>query len=285
MSGEQGRAIGYIRVSTLRQVEEGNSLASQSETIRSYAKSRGLKMMSRDIVIDDGVSGGIPIWERKGGKRLLKMLESGKYDHVIVTKLDRMFRITSDAILTIDELREMGIGYHIINMGGQSLDTTSSMGRFILIFIASVSELERSQISERTREAIQYLRRNGRKFTRAIYGWDATPKGRMVPNWEEQGRIDFMRWQMIVNDVSATKVAHMMNKRGWPGKLGGVWHAETVIRVTKNKYHIRRRKFRYPHWWNSQSWHGKLRDNEQRDELVVVGKVGEVWDKDDLKPL
>ena len=168
MSGEQGRAIGYIRVSTLRQVEEGNSLASQSETIRSYAKSRGLKMMSRDIVIDDGVSGGIPIWERKGGKRLLKMLESGKYEHVIVTKLDRMFRITSDAILTIDELREMGIGYHIINMGGQSLDTTSSMGRFILIFIASVSELERSQISERTREAIQYLRRNGRKFTRAI---------------------------------------------------------------------------------------------------------------------
>jgi len=282
MADEGGRAIGYIRVSTLRQVEEGNSLASQAETIKSYARSRGLKIRSKDIVIDDGVSGGIPIWERKGGKRLLKMAESGRYEHVIVTKLDRMFRIATDAILSIDELREMGLGYHIIDMGGQSLDTTSAMGRFILIFVASVSELERSQISERTREAMQFLRSSGRKFTRALYGWDVSPRGKLVPNWEEQARIDFMRWQMIKNDVSATKVAHMMNKRKWPGKLGGDWYAETVLRVTENKYHIRRRKFPYPDWWGSQSWHRKTRKRQQRDELVVVEPVKGVWGKDDI---
>ena len=71
------RAIGYVRVSTVRQVQEGNSLASQSESIRLYARSKGIRIRSKDIVIDDGASAGIPIRERKGGKLLLKKCESG----------------------------------------------------------------------------------------------------------------------------------------------------------------------------------------------------------------
>ena len=153
--GEQERAIGYVRVSTLRQVEEGDSLANQTETITQYARSKGLRIRNRDIIIDDGISADIPIWEREGGKLLLKRIQTGRYSHVIVTKLDRMFRITSDVILTIDDLEDMDVGFHIINMGGQSLDTTSAMGRFILIFIANVFELERRIISERTRGRIQ----------------------------------------------------------------------------------------------------------------------------------
>ncbi|MBT3993980.1 MAG: recombinase family protein, partial [Gammaproteobacteria bacterium] len=35
--------IAYVRVSTSRQVEDGNSIASQSEIIRKYAKDRGLR--------------------------------------------------------------------------------------------------------------------------------------------------------------------------------------------------------------------------------------------------
>jgi len=274
--------MGYIRASTVRQVEEGNSISSQMESIRQYAKSKGLKIRSRDFVIDRGVSGGIPIWERKDGRRLLKMMESGKYTHLIVTKLDRMFRVTSDAIMTIDELREEGVNLHIIDMGGQSLDTGSSIGRFFLTVVASLAELERGLISERTREAMQYLRKKGMRFTRAIYGWDVNGEGRLVPNWEEQGRIDFMSWQMKENDVSATKVAQMMNKRKWPGKLGGKWGAETVLRVTQNRYHPRRKRSPHPEWWGDKTWHRKAPERSQRDEKVVAKVPEDVWDKGDL---
>ncbi len=82
----------------------------------------------------------------QGGKLLLKKCESGDFGHLIVTKLDRMFRITSDAIHTIDELNDMDVGFHCIDMSGQSLDTTSAMGRFILRFVASSAELETSEI-------------------------------------------------------------------------------------------------------------------------------------------
>ena len=52
IKGEE--AIGYVRVSTVRQVEEGNSIQSQIEDIRNYAKSRGLILRSRNHLVHLG---------------------------------------------------------------------------------------------------------------------------------------------------------------------------------------------------------------------------------------
>ena len=276
------RALAYVRVSTVRQVQEGNSIASQTAKVMAYARSRGIKLRSKDIIIEKGVSGGIPLWERKNGKVLLDKLESGKYEHVIITKLDRMFRIASDTLLTIDDLAKLEIGFHVIDMGGQSLDTTTPMGRFIISFAASASELERGLITERTREAMQYLRKRGMKFTRSLYGWDVNSKGKLIPNWEEQGRIDFMCWQIQRNEVSATKVAKMMNKRNWEGKLGGSWASQTVINVTQNKFHVNRRRFKMPTWYGDKTWHRKIPERNQRDEKVKMPKTRKVWSKKDI---
>ena len=167
-------------------------------------------------------------------------------------------------------------------MGGQSLDTTTPMGRFIISFAASASELERGLITERTREAMQYLRKRGMKFTRSLYGWDVNSKGKLIPNWEEQGRIDFMCWQIQRNEVSATKVAKMMNKRNWEGKLGGSWASQTVINVTQNKFHINRRRFKMPAWYGDKTWHRKIPERNQRDEKVKMTKTRKVWSKKDI---
>ena len=66
--------MGYVRVSSARQVDEGNSIDSQFASIQQYARDRGISLLSRDIVIDDGVSGGIPLWDRTGGKMLLQVI-------------------------------------------------------------------------------------------------------------------------------------------------------------------------------------------------------------------
>ena len=270
------RAIAYVRVSTVRQVQEGNSLASQTEAIRFYARSKGIRIRSKDIVIDDGTSAGIPIWERKGGKLLLKKCESGDFGHLIITKMDRMFRITSDAIHTIDELNDMDIGFHVIDMGGQSLDTTSAMGRFILRFVASSAELERGMTSERTREAMQYLRKNGMRFTRSIYGWRVTKGRKLRPNWKEQDRLDYMYWQVNKMGTSAFSVARSMNKIGALGKEGGKWTATSVKRVIENRYHRERERYKKPSWWGNKPWHRRVPIESQRDEKIVVKPVTEV---------
>ena len=47
------RAIAYVRVSTSKQADDGNSISSQVNRIRAYAKMRGLKLLSRDVVFTD----------------------------------------------------------------------------------------------------------------------------------------------------------------------------------------------------------------------------------------
>ena len=283
MSIKGKEAIGYVRVSTVRQVEEGNSIQSQIDELINYANSRGLILLSKNIVIDDGTSGGIPLWDRPNAQRLLKLVESGEYEHLIITKLDRMFRLTSDAIMSIEEMREAGVFLHIINMGGQSLDSSSAIGQFFLTIIASVAQLERGLIAERTKEAMNYLMSRGRKFTRAIYGWNVKKNGRLKPNWQEQNIIDFMYWQIKSNGATATMVAKMANKRGWKGKLGGEWYAQSVLNVIRNKFHSNRDRFNYPERWNEKPWHRKSLRKKQKDEKIVTRPLPGIWDEDDLR--
>tara|TARA_B100001123_G_scaffold447258_1_gene604239 strand:- start:730 stop:1587 length:858 start_codon:yes stop_codon:yes gene_type:complete len=276
------RAIAYVRVSTVRQVEEGTSIASQSERVREYARFRRLRLMSRDVVIDDGVSGGIPLFDRTGGSRLADLIETGKYSHVIAVKLDRMFRMTTDAIDTMDYLAELGIAIHFVDFNGQALDTSTSTGRFFITMIAALAEMERGLISERTREGMGYLKDNRLRFTKDIYGWDVKEDGSIRPNWTEQSRIDFMAWQMRKNGMSAYSVANCMNARGWLGKKGGKWNSTSVNRVVRNGFHMTRSEYGMPKRWGTKPWHRRNGMRNQREERIVVKPVTEVWDKTDF---
>jgi hypothetical protein len=78
---------------------------------------------------------------------------------------------------------------------------------------------------------------------------------------------------MQMNEVSATRVAKMMNKRNWKGKLGGFWTAQTVLGVTQNKIHLKRHRFKFPDWWSDKTWHRKVPDRKQKDEKIVGKSV------------
>ena len=259
------RAIAYVRVSTTRQADEGNSIASQAARIRKYAKGRGLRLMSRDIIIDDGVSGGVPFEQRSGSRLVMKRVESGKFGHLIALNLDRMSRDQIDAVQTIDLLDEEGISVHFVDWFGSSLDTRSPMGRFILQLVAALAEMERGLISERTRDGMEYLRLNKMRFTHSIYGWNVRKDGSLAPNWKEQDAIDYMVWQMDGNDMSATSVARSLNKRGLEGKKGGRWQGGGVIRTAYNDFHESRNDFPLPEKWGKRPWHRKeiIPENER----------------------
>ena len=57
-------ATAYIRVSSQQQVDKGVSIDAQKRRIKEYAKFKGLNLDGKDIFVEEGVSGGIPIWER-----------------------------------------------------------------------------------------------------------------------------------------------------------------------------------------------------------------------------
>ena len=49
------------------------------------------KLVLVEIIDDPGVSGGKPLADRAGGKRLLEAIKKRKADAVVMLRLDRMF--------------------------------------------------------------------------------------------------------------------------------------------------------------------------------------------------
>ena len=249
------KAVAYIRVSSQRQADEGVSLTAQKRRILDYAKFKDIPLSEDDIFIEEGVSGGIPLWDRPKGRAMKRKLATGQFQHLISMKIDRLFRETSDMLNTVDELNEAGIDLHIVDMNGQAVDTTTAIGRLFLTIVGAMAEMERGLISERTQEGMNQLKAMNKKFTQSIYGWNETPQGDLVPNWDEQHIIDYMYWQVEVNGMSATSVAKQLNKLGHKGKRGGNWSSSSVFKVNRNPFHERRKNFPFPTNWGDKVWH------------------------------
>jgi site-specific DNA recombinase len=222
------RAIGYIRVSTGQQVDSGLSLEHQEDRIRAYAEAHGLELVS--IVRDEAVSGGKPMSERDGGKAVLAALDAGEAHHVVALKLDRLFRSTVDALNTSDAWNRAGIGLHLVDHGGQSINTASATGRMFLVMMAGFAEMERSLISERTTAGMAVKRANGEVLGHTPFGSDRDGK-MLVTNADETAVISQIM-TLRAKGLSLAAIANELNKDGIATKRGREWKAMQIKRIT-----------------------------------------------------
>ena len=154
-------------------------------------------------------------------------------------------------------MRGIGVDIHILDQDGGTLDTSTSMGRFFLTTIASLAELERGQISERTKIAMKHLKDNAKVFTGPIFGWDRQGDD-IVPNWREQDTIDYMRHRNYVQGWSGNRIAKHLDELGVKGKLGGSWTSSMVLRTCRYEFHETRRMFEHPEWWGKEPYHDSV---------------------------
>ena len=253
----KSRAVAYARVSSKRQAEEGVSLDAQVERLLAYAEFRGLELDPEDIYIDDGISAAIHLWSRPAGRKMRETIYHERVGHVLALKMDRLFRDVQDCLGSVDELRGIGVDIHILDQDGGTLDTSTSMGRFFLTTIASLAELERGQISERTKIAMKHLKDNAKVFTGPIFGWNGQGDD-IVPNWEEQDTIDYMRHRHYVQGWSGNRIAKHLDELGIKGKLGGTWTSSMVLRTCRYEFHETRTMFEHPEWWGSEAYHDSV---------------------------
>lgn len=148
---------GYVRVSTDRQAEEGESLGAQQRTIEGYALMHGVTI--DHVFVERGVSGSKPLRERPQGAKLLATMRFG--DWVITPKLDRMFRSSLDAIATLTAMREeIGIHLHMIDLGGDV--TGNGISKLVFTILSAVAEAERDRIRERISDVKRDQKARGR---------------------------------------------------------------------------------------------------------------------------
>src|SRR4051812_17470024 len=85
------RAALYLRVSTDEQQERG-TISLQREALHRFASGRYDVVKSYE---DDGVSGAYPLQERPAGRNLLADARAGRFDTILIYKLDRLGRSLS----------------------------------------------------------------------------------------------------------------------------------------------------------------------------------------------
>ncbi len=158
------KTIGYIRVSTEEQSREGVSLDNQEAKIKAYADLNNLSLV--EIIRDEGRSA--KTLNREGLTRLLKLLDEGQAESVIVYKLDRLSRNTVDTLNIIDRLEKQGIAFHSIN---ERIDTKSATGKFFLTILSALAQMERDLIAERTRDALAHKKSQGQWCGHIPYGF------------------------------------------------------------------------------------------------------------------
>lgn len=146
------KAICYIRVSTEEQVLEGVSLNAQRERLVAYCALKGLQIV--EVIADEGISASKALDIRPGGKRVVDLLKRKEIKHVVALKLDRLFRNAEDALRNTSTWERRGLSLHLVDLGGQSIDSGTAVGKMMLTMLAAFAEFERNLVSERTVAAL-----------------------------------------------------------------------------------------------------------------------------------
>jgi len=203
-------ALGYVRVSTADQVENGASLDAQRTALTVEADRRGWDL---EIVADEGLSA--KNLNRPALAAALDRLDRGDADTLLSLRLDRISRSVADFAGLLDRADRKGWGLVLLS---PSLDLAGPAGRFTANVLASAAQYERELISARTKEGMAQ---------RKVDGWaGGRPAGRpRVLDEDVRGRIIAAHtagrgWSAIARELNDAQVP---TARG-----GAVWHPSTV---------------------------------------------------------
>lgn len=220
----------YTRCSTEEQATTGVTLAAQEERLRGYCMMTGLEIVT--IIREEGVSGRIPLAQRPGGKELLRLVRSHGVQHIVGLKLDRLFRDAEDCLRQTREWDKAGLTLHLLDLGGQAVNTSSAMGRMMLTMVSAFAELERNLIAERTASALQHKKQQRQAYSPTPYGY-RREDDHLVADPLELAVV--ARIQTLHADgVSLRQIVRVLNEEGVPSKTGRRWHSSTVWYLLRN---------------------------------------------------
>jgi DNA invertase Pin-like site-specific DNA recombinase len=247
------QAAKYIRLSyTDDKSNESDSVANQRKQIDSFLENHP-EMETVVEFVDDGVSG--IIFDRPAFKEMMKEIEAGKINCVIVKDLSRFGR---EYIETGRYLRRIlpayGVRFIALN---DNIDTLKDSGDDLVVSVKSIiNDAYCRDISVKTRSALNAKRSNG-DFVGAcpVYGYQkaADNHNQLVVD-EYPASIIRDIYRMKIGGMSALKVAEALNnlgvlspieykkdrglphpKKGYTDKADAKWSATTVIRILNDE--------------------------------------------------
>lgn len=300
-NGKSAEAARRVRcaIYTRKSTEEGlqqefNTLDAQRESAEAYIaaqKHEGWTCLP-DRYDDGGFTGGN--MDRPAVRRLMKDIEAGKVDCVVVYKVDRLSRSLMDFAKMMETFDRHKVSFVSVT---QQFNTTHSMGRLTLNILLSFAQFEREIISERTRDKIAAARRKG-KFAggKPVLGYNllSSPAGpKLVVNDDEAAQVRtifelYLKYEALIPTVME------LDRRGWTTKVWQTKDGRTlggrpfdknalfklltnVVYLGKVRYHDEIHPGEHPAILNDEIWQrvqAVLQRNRRTGGALVRNKHG-----------
>lgn len=218
------RQITRCAIYTRKSSEEGlelefNSLDAQREAAEAYIASQKAEGWSAvaERYDDGGYSGGS--MERPALDRMLRDIDAGKIDCVVVYKVDRLSRSLMDFARIMQAFDRQNVSFVSVT---QQFNTTHSMGRLTLNILLSFAQFEREIIGERIRDKLAAQARKG-KWTGGVpvMGYDVDrsgPSPKLVVNAKEAAHVREI-FRMYLQHGSLLAVVKELARRDWHNKF------------------------------------------------------------------
>ena len=217
----------YVRVSTLEQYKEGYSINEQIERLKKYCEARGWTVYK--VYIDGGYSGAN--MDRPGLQELIRDVEAGAFDGVLVYKLDRLSRSQKDTLEIIEDIL-LPSNVEFISMT-ENLDTSTPFGRAMIGILSVFAQLEREQIKERITLGLEGRAKEG-KWTgagNAPIGYDFVGDSCLKVNEYEAMQVR-EAFDLFNQRTPLLRITRILNEKGYTHKYG-TWKIATVKQVLR----------------------------------------------------
>lgn len=225
-----------------KSIEKENSIS--CETQIEYCKAT-LKPDERNekilTFVDNGFSGGNV--DRDGFQKMMKMIERGKINKLVVYRLDRISRSLSDFVKILNTLKQYNVKFV---SSQESFDTSSPYGEMIVKILMVFAEFERQSIIERVTQAYAHRSEKGLYMGgRKPYGFDLTETEihgiktkKLSPIPEEIEHIKYIFNSYAVEGVSLRRLMdNLIQNDILPSS--GSWSTARLSTIIKNPIYVR----------------------------------------------
>jgi putative DNA-invertase from lambdoid prophage Rac len=165
------------------------------------------------VVVEAGVSGAVPFYERPEGGRLWELVQKG--DTVVAAKLDRMFRSAADCLTVVEAFKARGASLFLLDLNGGADDVSGNgIARLFLTIVSAFAEFERDRIGERIRQTKRQQKARGEYLGGPPpFGYAHDAERRLVPVPEQQKAIRRIQ-KLAAEGLSPYKISDDLKASG-----------------------------------------------------------------------
>lgn len=228
------RIATYTRISTDEE-HQPYSLDAQKTKLHAYIQSQDDWQLVKEYT--DQCSGAK--LDRPALQKALTEAKAGRFDLLLVYRVDRFSRSVRGLAQLLEELAQSGVAFR---SSTEPFDTTTPAGRMMVQMLGVFAEFERATIIDRVINGMERKAARGEWMSGSgnrPFGYNVDKQSHQLqPNEHEAPLVKLMFEMYGRKDMGAQAIAHWLTERGHRTRHGKPWGSKTVLTILRNRVYI-----------------------------------------------